>query len=167
MSNIEELKQKIEALEKEVEQEVARLKAEKESKVWKPKKGETFYYIKGRGKIENKIWGKYDPYYNSRFRMGNVYKTLEECRFAKEKQIVLTELQRYADEHNEWAIDWEEHNFKYKIQYSYNTRSLHIEGTMCVKEIGQVYFTSKEVILQAIAKIGEERIKKYLFGIEV
>lgn len=168
MSNIEELKQKIEALEKEVEQEMARIKNEKESKVWKPKTGEKFYYIKGRGKIEDKIWGKYDPYYNSRYRMGNVYKTKAEAQFAREKQIVLIELQRYAYEHNEGTIDWNNiEQYKYCIDYLYNDKKIDIPGLNFTKSIGQIHFTSREIVQNAISEIGEERIKKYLFNVEV
>ena len=35
------------------------------------------------------------------------------------------------------------------------------------KRTNDIYFTSEELAQQAVAKVGEDRIKKYLFGVEV
>lgn len=98
------------------------------------------------------------------FNLGNCFKTQEEAEFALEKQKVYMQLKRYAIEHNEFKLDWnDEDQCKWCIGFEC--------GTLCVydyyifQELNQIYFTSYEIARNAIQKIGEDRIKKYLFEV--
>lgn len=135
-------------------------------KVWKPEVGEEFYTLFGDGSIDELTW------FNNadgikRYELGNCFKTREEAEFALERQKIITELKRYALEHNEKEIDWYDHCvLKYYIQYDYVNNKLNIVSTRYSKSnISSMYFTSDKIAGAAIEAIGEERIKKYYFEV--
>lgn len=137
-----------------------------ESKVWKPEVKEEFYSLFGDGSIYELTW------FNNadgikRYELGNCFKTREEAEFALERQKIITELKRYALEHNEKEIDWYVHSTcKYYIQYDYVNNKLNISHTRYFKNNNSsMYFTSEKIAESAIKAIGEERIKKYYFEV--
>ena len=135
------------------------------SKMWKPKCGELFFYISGRGDIFSSIW--INSYICSEYySIGNCFKTKEEAEFALEKVRVETELRRFAEENNEYEIDWKDKK-QVKWFISYNCKK-EIINPICAYDfcICNIYFTSEEIAKQAVGYVGEERLKKYYFGIE-
>ena len=98
--------------------------------------------------------------------MGNCFKTKEEAEFAVEKIRVYQELKQFADENN-GPINWKKSDF-HKVCICYNHTAGRIEFSchQYTDVLGTFYFSSKELAQQAIKKIGEDRIKKYLFGVE-
>ena len=137
----------------------------KESKVWKPKHGEKYWMIDNVGGSASITWFN-DDIDNLRWKFGNVFKSQEEAQFVVEKHKVEVELQRYADEHNECEIDWEdEDQAKYCICFDNKFKKL---DTNCnyVSQENNICFTSREIAKQAIQAIGEDKIKKYYFGME-
>ena len=76
-----------------------------ENKVWKPKKGETYWYICNAGNIvdDTNDNTKTDE---DRFSIGNCFKTQEEAKHMVEKLKVIKELKDFALENNEEEIDW-------------------------------------------------------------
>lgn len=137
---------------------------EPKSKVWKPKFGLVYYFISNNGEIEatNCIESIADE---ERFVFGNCFKTEDEAKFALEKLKVITELKRFAIEHNEGEIDW---NSKIQNIYClyYREHRGDIEADyFCSRLWDGVFFTSKKIAEQAIKEIGEERLKKYYFEV--
>ena len=138
-----------------------------ESKVWKPEDGEIYFCcLLGTCSIHADRWNNCDIDC-SRYELGNCFKTEEEAEFALERQKVITELKRYALEHNEKEIDWYDHCvLKYYIQYDYVNNKLNIVSTRYSKSnISSMYFISDKIAQSAIEAIGEERIKKYYFEV--
>lgn len=137
------------------------------SELWKPEENGRYYYLNGTGIVECSHW--IDSFTdNNRFDVGNVFKTKEEAKFSIVKQNVFVELQRYAIEHNEGELDWNDNNErKYCITYKHNFNKVGIFADLSRQCIGQIYFTSAEIASDAINEIGEDKIKKYLFGVEV
>lgn len=136
------------------------------NKVWKPEENETYYYICSYCNIEK------DTYYDiniknnihkNRYAIGNCFKTKEEAEFALERQKVITELKRFALEHNEKEIDWSDGKPKWLI-YS-NRNHVGVKYVNLLKE-NNIYFTSEKITQAAIKEIGEERIKKYYFEVK-
>lgn len=141
-------------------------KANEKSKVFVPEYGEKYYIIDPRGKIKCLPFGD-DEYDEDCFSIGNCFETREETKFALEKQKVYTQLKRYAFEHNEGAIDWDDtKQEKWYINLDIKYKSLVITYNLTWKSINDVHFTSKEIAKNAISEIGEEKIKKYLFEVE-
>lgn len=138
----------------------------KKSKVWKPELEETYYRIEGTKVISN-IWHNI-PYDNYSYSIGNCSPTKEKAKFAVERLKVITELKRFAQEHNEKEIDWRDFGqCKYFIYCEFHDNAEYID-IGCAKECksNDIYFTSEEIAQQAIEAIGEDRIKKYYFEVE-
>lgn len=136
------------------------------NKVWKPEVGEKFYTLFGDGSINELTWLNHADIIK-RYEIGNCFKTEKEAEFALERQKVITELKRYALEHNEKEIDWYVHGTcKYYVQYDYVNNKLNISHTRYFKNNNlSMYFTSEKIAKAAIKAIGEERIKKYYFEV--
>lgn len=129
-------------------------------KVWKPKIGEHYWYLWGDGNISTITWcgSKLDA---DRYKLGNCFRTEEEAKFVREKKKVEVELERYADEHNSKIIKKRfciQYNDEDTKQLSCNFWSLKLQGA--------VMFTSRQLVFDAIEAVGEDRIKKYIFGVE-
>ena len=127
---------------------------------WKPKKDEIFYFINTCGEIFKDVNNKFKIFTN------NCFKTEEEAEFRLEQIKVYNELKNFADENNK-EIDLNDCKVeKYIIEYDLENKVLYCDWYTTVKSIGQIYFSSRELAEQAIEKIGDDRIKKYLFGVE-
>lgn len=140
---------------------------EPENKVWKPEKGDRYYYIANASSIFIGDWCK-DNLDEARLNIGNCFKTEEDAKHMIEKLKVIHELKKFACENNEKEIDW--NNFsqcKYKIFYDAEDKDLYIDFSIqCESEPFNIYFTSFKIAKRAIEEIGEDRIKKYYFDIE-
>lgn len=135
-------------------------------KVWKPNIGEHYWYLCGNGHISTVTWcgSKIDV---GRYKLGNCFRTEEEAKFAIEKQKVKTELQRFADEHNDSdQEEWDGANFHYYIGYDVIDDDLMPVPAVMLRRINEVYFSSKEIAEDAANKIGVKRIIKYLFDVD-
>lgn len=152
-------------LTEEQEKHIKDLLGIKENKKWKPKEGERFYIILSNNEIISCSWT--DCNLDKNFLvLNNCFKTKEEAEFRLEQIKVYNELKNFADENNE-EIDWKDNDtFKHYIYYNYQQKFLGISFMMAAKYIGQIYFSSEKLAQQAIAKVGTDRIKKYLFGVE-
>jgi len=137
------------------------------TKSWKPKFGDTYYVVHSLNAESLKDEWTDHLIDEARWSIGNCFKTYEEAEFAIEKQKVFTELQRYADEHNECEIDWDDPDLeKHTIFYIYTERCLQVDRWFSCEYPMVVYFSSEKIAKDAIEEIGEERIKKYLFGVK-
>ena len=136
-----------------------------ERKVWKPRIGESFWVIDYDGYIyylnDNKLQ-------KSGFvTIGNYFKTEEEARHMVEKLKVIKELQDFALENNTEKIDWKNNKqLKYFINFDCYSNIVGYSYIYDTKPVPlNIYFTSGELALKAIEKVGKERIKKYYFDI--
>lgn len=139
-------------------------------KVWKPKKGDKYYYIGNAGSIFNCDWRE-DNLDEARLNIGNCFKTEEEAQHIIDKLKVINELQNFAIENRDEEISWDKDDeyshYKYCIYFDYRWESIRINFTTIAHDSPfNIYFTSKEIAQEAIKKIGEYRIKKYYFDIE-
>lgn len=148
--------------------ERANKKEEKKSepKIWKPECGEWYWFIGADGQINNCEWAN-DRIDYGRYSMGNCFKTKEEAEFAREKQKVKTELQRFTDEHNDpEKLEWDGAKFHYYIGYDVIEDDLIPVPAVMIRRINEVYFSSKEIAEDAANKVGAKRIMKYLFDVD-
>ena len=136
-------------------------------KDWKPKKGDTYYYIGNVGSIFNYDYRE-DISDEAHLNIGNCFKTKEDAKHMVEKFKVIRELQKFANENNEEKIDWKNFNqCKYKIFYDAEDEDLYVDYSIqCESEPFGIYFTSFTIAKRAIEEIGEDRIKKYYFNVE-
>ena len=150
--NIESQQQSLETLKRELEQ----LKAEKENEPWKPKDGQYYWYLDDDVYSISTRWNDYSQHEN-RYAIGNTFQTQEEAEFRKEQLKVEAELRRFA---RPFKIGGK----NYTLQSWRNGDIVDItffELSQC----GNMYFPSREIAQKAIDTVGEDRIKKYYFGI--
>lgn len=134
------------------------------SKILKPEYNEIYFYISEYGAVRNSIWEN-DHIDNGCYGIGNCFKTEEEAEFALEKAKVETELRRFAEENNEYEIDWtDEDQEKWCMYYSYMDGDVYFTDAYCHKR-NDIYFSSKKIGAQAVDSIGKERLKKYYFEV--
>lgn len=142
-------------------------KEEKKSKpkVWKPEYGDWYWYISSDGQVDNCEWVN-GPINYGRYSMGNCFRTKEEASIAREKQKIKTELQRFADEHNDPdQEEWDGENEHYRIGYDIDADDfITTSGWNVIRD--DIYFTSKEIAEDAANKVGAKRIIKYLFDVD-
>ena len=135
-------------------------------KVKKPIYGQEYYFINSHGWIECDTWQD-TAVDNKRWELANVFLIRDKAVFAVEKRKVEVELQRYAEEHNDPdKEEWNGLNKKWAIEYDCKYKVFDISYGVFLKCIGQIYFSTKEVVEEAIEAVGKERILKYIFGVE-
>lgn len=139
------------------------------SKVWKPEVGEKYYCV---GADDGVGCYKYDcPFDKLNYVIGNCFKTEEEAKFALERLKVIAEMKRYIAEHDNVELDW-----KNSEQPKYHLAMEHLNGyrygvgflepVYTVQDSSRfLYASSDTIILDMIKEIGEERVKKYYFGV--
>lgn len=141
----------------------------KESRAWKPKKIDQYYYINDFTDVCTDTWQEAGADYK-RFKIGNVYKTREEAEIALERAKVTAELKRYALEHNETLRErWNKEGTyqHYNIVFDHAKNKIATTNAYFLQEGSATYFTSEEIAYNAIEAVGKDRILKYIFGIEV
>jgi hypothetical protein len=139
----------------------------KETKRFVPRQTELYYYINSDLSHGSSNYNKNWPYDVVRLTIGNCFKTTKEAEFVAEQIKVYQELKNFADENND-PIDWnDQRSHKYSIAYSHEeAKRLYITCWATYQFMGCVWFSSMELAEQAIKTVGEDRIKKYLFGVK-
>ena len=136
-------------------------------KWWEPKLDEKYFYIMGSGCIDYNNYDNddADEQYQS---IGNCFQTEQQAEFMAEKLRVIHELEKFACENNEEEIDWNDTNQeKLYLTMNYMDKCIDVFYTyVWIYSPSNIYFTSKKIAKEAIETIGEERIKKYYFGVE-
>lgn len=144
---------------------------EPKSKDWKPKKGDKYYYISNTGFIFHCAYNEDNEEFidKANISMGNCFKTEEEAKHIVEKLKVIHELQKFAYENNEKEIDWNgSKQYKYYLVYDTEDEELYVDyAVYCKREPLNIYFTSSDIARKALKTIGENRIKKYYFDIDI
>lgn len=143
---------------------------EGKKKWWEPELDEKYYIIGVDGSIG---YNNYDGDCADKRLMaiGNCFQTEEQAEFMAEKLKVIHELEKFAFENNEKEIDWDDINqAKYHLVGVFGDKGnnyIKICSTFMLKELPfNIYFISEEIARKAIETIGEDRIKKYYFGVK-
>ena len=135
-----------------------------------PTEGYYYWYISLDGRVVREHWHKKMRLCQYLWSVGNVFFTKEEAEFALEKQKIKTELQRFADEHNDpEELEWEGGDLHYDIVFEYrdgHKKGLVTQPAFTFKGMDCIYFTSNEIADAAVKTIGKERILKYMFEID-
>jgi hypothetical protein len=138
------------------------------------KYGEVYYYLADDGEVDSDRWGCSELDINRLVRR-NAFRTEKEAQFKAEKDLLIAEIETFAEEEND-KIDWSDfyqgkyyiysdfYQGKYYIYLDYSDNQLSIRDVELNRDTFQIYFSSKEIAQKAIDKFGD-RIKKYLFNI--
>lgn len=143
------------------------LETKEEKTWWEPKVGESYWSIRPWSGAVRVCFNdhKVDGFAVS---MGLCFQTEKQAEFMVEKLRVIHELEKFAFENNEEEIDWNDTNQeKLYLTMNYTDKCIDVFYTYSwIYSPSNIYFTSKKIAKKAIETIGEDRIKKYYFGVE-
>ena len=126
-----------------------------------PKEGSTYYCINADGMVAKLKWRSLKTD-NWLYDMGNCFRTEQDAKFAVEQHKVVVELERFARRYNGNPFP-----YYYYLTCDYNDSGYYVSTTgLNTMRLHGVSFTSKEMAQKAIEVIGEDRLKKYYFGVE-
>lgn len=155
LKELEEAKAKIAEIEKKIEEKKS------ETGRWKPEEGDKYWFINDIGDIYKSEWNNVNID-KERYSIGNYYRTKEEANFAIEKLKVIAELKEFAEPKDR---KWDGIISHYFFCYDYDEEEIAISYNCYWK--GTIYFESEEKAQQAIDAVGEERVAKYLLGVDL
>ena len=123
-----------------------------------PQDGDTYWCVVD-GLLSN--WSIYEGDYVDRGRKlsGNFFRTREQAHFAVEKLKVEAELRKFSR-------PFEYGKFNYYLFFDIDGDDFKTDFSSYCKSQGAIYFESVEKVQQAVSTVGEDRIKKYIFGVE-
>ena len=152
LKQLEELKAKIEELKPETQED------ETDNR-WKPEVGEECWRVSVGGDVYKLEWDN-DEFDNNVFNHTDIFPTEEQAEFDRECKRIRRELMRYSKPFIPGTRNW---SFNYNcldgvIHY---WKSSYCYDQFCL------YFKSEEMVKKAVKEVGEDRIKKYLFRVEV
>lgn len=159
MENLEELKKKYEELGQKINELENNLKNKNNrSRVNYDCK---YYYINGYSEIasDEECNCKID---DSRYNIGNYFKTKEQGGKVLEKLKIYTKLKDLADRLSEDdPVDWSDRDqYKFCIYYDHNYNYLLQDSFVYTHYIGSIYCTCKDFLDIAIKEIGEEELSE-------
>ena len=152
MDKFKELEFKV----KELEIEIEKLKEKKDNKPWKPKYGVQYWYVNHSNGVLSTYWLD-NAVDKMRYDLGNVFSTREKAEFYKEQLKVEAALKRFA---RPFVVN--EDNYSIVFKHGLNTIRIWNSTTW---QHDNIYFSTVEIAQKAIDTVGEERIKKYYFGV--
>lgn len=117
---------------------------------------EEYYGIEPDGEVMRHMFD--DVFDEDAREIGNVFLTEEEAEFECERRKIGVVMRKYSK-----PFKFNKHN--YCLVYNRYNESVNIEN-YGVFNCGVSYFETKEIAQQVIDKIGEDRLKKYWFGVK-
>lgn len=125
--------------------------------VWNIEDGDNYYYLNPNGSVCVDTFKNYPIDIRAR-EIGNMFLTQEEAEFELERRKIEAVMKKYS-------VPFESGKCNWSIYYDhfYNTVGIAHWGN---SDLGGYYFETKEIAQQVIEEVGEERLKKYWFGVE-
>lgn len=146
-----------------LEKELAELKEEiefKEDGLFKPNINERYFCCTSYGIVDCRTWNN-NATDNSRYAVGNVFRTEEEAEFEAERLKVVAELRKFAVPNN---VSFKEKQF-FSIVFDSCSPKI-ITAAFNFYQITDLFFESEKIAEKAIKKVGEDRIIKYYFRVD-
>ena len=123
-----------------------------------PQVEDDYWYVDDDAEVMLSVWYG-DDYDKGRLSIGNVFKTKYQAEFAVEKLKIEAELRKFSR-------PFKEDEYNSFIELYMFDKTLTVDSNEYWQTQGVIYFESDEKAQQAIDTVGEERIKKYIFGVE-
>lgn len=161
---IKELKEKQAELQKQID-ELKQVKVEEQKERWKPDLGEKYYFVNSYGNIDYALWNN-NNFDNWRYLTGNIFKTEAETEEYRKKIEIQSQFKNFVEERSE-ELDWKNpKQLKYFLYYDYITYELGCDYNNSHKHQGTIYASSEQILKDAVEKIGEENVKKYVLEVK-
>lgn len=154
---LKELKKKLKSLQKELDNSM--MNESSETGYWVPNDGDTYWYMSIYNNIDNDVWCNTREDIG-RLAIGNIFRTKEEVEFEIDRLRVLSIIRpftcgfRQTDKPLYVIIPTKDGDVTVR-SYDY----------ICLSDT-TVYFESESKAYSAIKAVGENKIRKYLFGMK-
>lgn len=139
-------------------------KEEETNKRWKPNWGEDYFRIGVDNDDIILLKWENDFFDNKHYNARNIYKTKEEAEFEVERRKIMAELQDYADEHNSEIAHPSD---AFWIGFDEDDMSITVDYESYLPPVGTVLFSDEDTACNAVEAIGEDRILKYMFRVDL
>lgn len=137
---------------------------EKENnKSWKPKEGDTIFYIIESGRVISGSFLSLLPSDNDKVLFNNAFQTREEAEHMLEKIKIINKLRELA------TVDFYDNHtgVKFVIYYDSTLKKIKINTHEYIRELPfSIYFATKKDAEKAVLTIGEDNLKKYYFDVD-
>ena len=130
--------------------------------ITKPEENERYYFIQSTGQIRNCLNTKENKKNAKRLEMFNFFKNQKEAEQQKMRLKVTNQLRKYVEENDNMPSV---NGKKYFMYFDETQEEIVVDWLESCIIQGTILANSKEVLLDAIQFIGEENIKKYVFGV--
>lgn len=126
---------------------------------------EEYWFIADEGDVDKTTWYN-DAEDKNHAKIGNVFCAFEEAEFEVEKLKVIAELKKFAEPKDRV---WDGYNKHYLIAYGrppgLKTKNILVHFQNEYRR-NDIYFETQEDAVRAIDAVGEDRLKRFYFGIE-
>lgn len=121
--------------------------------------GERYYFVDGRGGVDY-IKDLNDRIDNKQFNCLDYFNNKNYAEYVAFKETLMRRLDKFAWEHNEQTIRWNDCRHKYFILFSVDDNELIVDWNRVYKS-NNVYFTSRKIAEQALEKFKDDLMKLY------
>ena len=142
---------------KTLKQRIAELENQAKEEQEFPQVEDDYWYVNGDAETMLAVWYG-DDYDKGRLSIDNVFKTRNQVDFVAEKLRVEAELRKFSRPFKNGQP-----NCNIILSDNENVSTAYWKE---IQNQGSIYFESTAIANEAIDAIGEERIKKYIFGVE-
>ncbi|AXY81143.1 hypothetical protein AVP_27 [Aerococcus phage vB_AviM_AVP] len=143
---------------KELKKRIAELEEQTKKEREFPQYLDTYWIIEDSTEVSTYVW-EGDDFDNQHLPIGNVFKTEEQAKFTIEKLKVEAELRKYSD-------SWDLEKTQYTFSFNWEFGAFEVEYPDYNQYPDSYYFDSINSLQLALETVGEERIKKYIFGVK-
>lgn len=133
----------------------------KDTGLWKPEKDEEYWYLIKDGGVRVTTNDNYEVD-KATIALGNYFQTCEEAEFEVERRKVIQQLRELSGGYKpKRGETW------YVLSYNMRAQYVYVDGRYDTTVHGvPVYFKNEVTVNEAVKTVGEDRLKKYYFGIE-
>lgn len=119
---------------------------------------ERYYFVSERGVEIFKEFTECSD--NELFNSSNYFNNKNYAEYVAFKETLMRRMDRFAWEHNEKVINWDDSSTKYYIIFSNRYNELTIDWDFSYKS-NNIYFTSKEIAKKALEEFKDDLMKLY------
>ena len=136
---------------------------ENKKSVWSLKNGDECYFIASDGDVLAITWDNRNDQIKNR-ESGNCFITKEEAESEVERRKIEAKMISLGGTRKNNELN---SNVVYTIQMNFGLKYIYVRSfDINQAPIGVIFFNYRKQATKALETIGEERIKKYLFGVE-
>lgn len=126
------------------------------------KDGDEYFHSDGAGFIYSSIAGENKIIDDNCKRIGNRFKTREECEFAVKRLEVLAKIKKFEEPDD---CPWDRATQHFYLAYITDARTITI-GNLYANKCNDIYFETRAMAEKCIEAVGEEDLIKYYFKIK-